>query len=77
MPPHLGRFEVNHPPSPLWMFLGRIIDWIEEFAPAPDTVDQREVKLRSTRRLAGFLQATHLGNFMAMIASMVFRIIHV
>jgi hypothetical protein len=23
MAPHLGRIEVNHPPSPLWMFLSR------------------------------------------------------
>jgi hypothetical protein len=59
------------------MFLSRIINWIEEFAPAPDTVDQREVKPRSRTRLAGFLQATHLGNFMAMISFNGFRIIHV
>jgi hypothetical protein len=44
---HLGGIEVNHPPSPLWMFLSRIIDWIEELAAAPDSVDQREVKGRS------------------------------
>jgi hypothetical protein len=47
MAPHSGRFEVNHPPSPLWMFLSRIVDWIEELAAAPDSVDQREVKGRS------------------------------
>jgi hypothetical protein len=47
MAPHLGGIEVNHPPSPLWMFLSRIIDWIEELAAAPDSVDQREVKGRS------------------------------
>jgi hypothetical protein len=47
MAPHLGSFEVNHPPSPLWMFLSRIVDWIEELAAAPDSVDQREVKGRS------------------------------
>jgi hypothetical protein len=47
MAPHLGGIEVNHPPSPLWMVLSRIIDWIEELAAAPDSVDQREVKGRS------------------------------
>jgi hypothetical protein len=47
MAPHLGGIEVNHPPSPLWMFLSRIVDWIEELAAAPDSVDQREVKGRS------------------------------
>jgi hypothetical protein len=47
MAPHLGGIEVNHPPSPLWMFLSRIVDWIKELAAAPDSVDQREVKGRS------------------------------
>jgi hypothetical protein len=27
MDPYLGRIEVNHPPSPLWMFLSRLVDW--------------------------------------------------
>jgi hypothetical protein len=34
MTPHLGSFEVNHPPSPLWMFLSRLVDWIGELAAA-------------------------------------------
>jgi hypothetical protein len=66
MAPHLGSFEVNHPPSPLWMFLSRIVDWIGKFTPAPYSVDQREVKADLELRLASaFLQITHLGNFMA------------
>jgi hypothetical protein len=32
MSPHLGRIEVNHPPSPLWMFLGRLVDWVGKLA---------------------------------------------
>jgi hypothetical protein len=27
MVPHLGRIEVSHPPSPLWMFHSRLVDW--------------------------------------------------
>jgi hypothetical protein len=26
MAPHLGRIEVNHSPSPLWMFLSGLVD---------------------------------------------------
>jgi hypothetical protein len=40
MAPHSGRIEVNHPPSPLWMFLSRVVDWIAELTAAPDSVDQ-------------------------------------
>jgi hypothetical protein len=40
MAPYLGSFKVNHPPSPLWMFLSRVVDWIAELAAAPDSVDQ-------------------------------------
>jgi hypothetical protein len=40
MSPHLGRIEVNHPPSPLWMFLSCLVDWVEEPAATPDSVDQ-------------------------------------
>jgi hypothetical protein len=66
MAPHSGRFEVNHPPSPLWMFLSRIVDWIKELAAAPDSLDHREVKADLELRLASlFYQTTHLGNFMA------------
>jgi hypothetical protein len=45
------------------MFLGRIIDWIEEFAPVPDTVDQREVKARSRIRLARLRAGDYLTAF--------------
>jgi hypothetical protein len=31
---HLGSFEVNHLPSPPWMFLSRLVDWIGELAAA-------------------------------------------
>jgi hypothetical protein len=41
MAPHLGRFEVNHPPSPLWMFLSRVVDWVGKLAArCPDSLDQ-------------------------------------
>jgi hypothetical protein len=30
MAPHSGRIKVNYPPSPLWMFLSRAVDWIAE-----------------------------------------------
>jgi hypothetical protein len=61
MAPHLGGIEVNHPPSPLWMFLSRIVDWIEELAAAPDSVDQREVKGRSgTTVSVSFFTKAHI-----------------
>jgi hypothetical protein len=34
MAPYSGTFEVNHPPSPLWMFLSCLLDWIGELAAA-------------------------------------------
>jgi hypothetical protein len=52
MAPHSGRIEVNHPPSSPWMFLSRVVDWIEELAPVPDSVDQREVKGRSGTKVS-------------------------
>jgi hypothetical protein len=39
MPPHLGRFEVNHPPSPLWMFLSRFVEGPESSPRVPDSLD--------------------------------------
>src|SRR5262249_35179347 len=32
MAPHLCRIEVNHPPSPLWMFLSCLVDWVGKLA---------------------------------------------
>lgn len=52
MAPHSGSFEVNHPRSPLWMFLSRIVVGSESSPRAPDTVDQREVKADQELRLA-------------------------
>jgi hypothetical protein len=59
MAPHSGGIEVNHPPSPLWMFRSRIVDWIEELAAAPDSVDQREVKADLELRLASAFLPNH------------------
>jgi hypothetical protein len=67
MAPLLGRFEVNHPPSPLWMSLGHFVDLGGELAAEfqiPRT-NERSSPIWDHGLAPAFLQTTHLGNFMA------------